>query len=348
MASSQDRNPNEGLGFNTIRNSSISKRRKNATLQKYTCLTVLALIGVIVCLLVVMAIGGIITNVSDNGDKPNTDPGGQDVEWGSLSMSATDTQQGPLVLVNASHQYTFPATDEHLMEIYAAYAKHSPRVYMLSGLSKFMDKTALTALDAMLVDFAAATGKNNILIHYAYRTAEDQEAIGSSIAPGYSDHHTGLGCVLKYRDEDKSANYDLSADPTYAWIAENCHKYGFVVRYPADKGDDTGVADYESYFRYVGVAHATYMKEKNLCLEEYVSTLKGYTREKPLTINGADGNKYEVYYVAVNGSATVKYPTNFAYTISGTNEGGVVITVNRSQAINDVESDTAANTATGS
>ena len=49
-----------------------------------------------------------------------------------------------------------------------------------------------------------------------------------------------------------------------------------------------------------------------------------------LSIRGADGNKYEVYYVAVDGSATVKYPTNYAYTVSGTNEGGVVVTIDRS------------------
>ena len=82
------------------------------------------------------------------------------------------------------------------------------------------------------------------------------------------------------------------------------------------------------------------MKDNDLCLEEYVELLKGYTAEKPLKINGADGRFYEVWYVAVNGSATVKHPTNFAYTVSGTNDGGVVITVDRSKTL-EPETETA-------
>ena len=37
--------------------------------------------------------------------------------------------------------------------------------------------------------------------------------------------------------------------------------------------------------------------------------------------------------MAVEGSATVKHPTNYAYTVSGTNDGGVVVTVDRSKAL---------------
>ena len=142
---------------------------------------------------------------------------------------------------------------------------------------------------------------------------------------GYSDHHTGMGIQLAYLRN--SNNYSLSTDEAYSWLFENCHKYGFVIRYPEGKSDITGVSDYTDYFRYVGVAHATYMKANDLCLEEYVTLLKGYTDDKPLKINGADGRYYEVWYVAVEGSATVKHPTNYAYTVSGTNDGGVVVTV---------------------
>ena len=154
---------------------------------------------------------------------------------------------------------------------------------------------------------------------------------GSSTQVGYSDHHTGRGAQLGYIREGNS--YVLSTDPVYNWLFENCHKYGFVIRYPADKVDITGVDDYTDYFRYVGVAHATYMTEHNLCLEEYVEAIQSYTDDKPLKINGADGRYYEVWYVAVDGSATVKHPTNYAYTVSGTNDGGVVITVDRSKAL---------------
>ena len=330
-------NPND-RGFNTIQNSRVARRRKTETLQMYTVLGVIAMAVLTVVILVVMAVGGVVGNQGESGDNPHNEK----IEWGSFTVTATDTLQGELVLVNNTHAYTFPATEEHLTGIYAAWDKHtSPRPYMLSGLSTLMDKTALEALDRMLTDFSTATGKTNVQLRYAYRTMEEQSQF--DIAAGYSDHHTGLGCSLMYTDENKVAR-DLSLDPVYNWLFENCYRYGFIVRYPADKTEITGVADYNYYFRYVGIPHATYMASKGLCLEEYVETLKNYDNEKPLQINAADGKVYEAYYVAVDGSATVKHPTNYAYTVSGTNEGGVVITVDRSGKTADTSADTAEQT----
>ncbi len=334
-------NPNENrtdLGFNNIQSSAVDKRARNRLLQKYTILTTLALVALIVLMLLVMAIGGIIQNIS--GKAPSR-PDNERVDWGTISVAASDTLQGPLVLVNSTHKYTFPQTNEHLKEIWATWHTHDPALYQQSGISTYMEGTALAALDTMLTDFAAATGNTSVQIRSVYRTEADQE--GKEIAPGYSDHHTGYGCELKYVKEGTQAASAFENDlETYGWIIDNCHKYGFVRRYPADKTEATGIEDYLSYFRYVGVAHATYMKEQNLCMEEYIALLHDYTNDKPLKISAADGKFYEVYYIAVSGSADVKYPTNYAYTISGTNEGGVVITVDRSEAIDTTETDTAA------
>ncbi|MBR6782106.1 MAG: M15 family metallopeptidase [Clostridia bacterium] len=316
-------------GFNTVRNSSVAKRERNRAMQKYTILGVIALATLAVAVLLVMAVGGIIANIREASGKA---PSSEKVDWASITVTATDTLHGPLVLVNNTHVYTFPANTEHLGSLNDKRISHSPRIYQQSGLSDYMEKDALNALDQMLVDFHAATGLDDIMLKYAYRSAEDQQELvdkGASTRVGYSDHHTGLGIQLGYARDDR--NYALSTDPVYNWLFDNCHKYGFVIRYPENKSDVTGVSDYTDYFRYVGVAHATYMEANDLCLEEYVERLKGYTAEKPLKINGADGRYYETWYVAVDGSATVKHPTNYAYTISGTNDGGVVVTVDRTK-----------------
>ena len=332
-------------GFNTVQNSSVGKRERNRAMQKYTILGVIALAALTVFMLLIMAIGGIIANIRGEIGKG---PDNEKVDWASFTVTATDTLQGPLVLVNNTHVYTFPNSGiDHLGKINDKRVSHDPRVYQQSGLSAYMEKTALDALDQMLVDFHAATGLDNVVLKYAYRSAEEQQALvdgGASTQVGYSDHHTGMGIQLAYLRN--SNNYSLSTDEAYNWLFENCHKYGFVIRYPETKADITGVSDYTDYFRYVGVAHATYMKANDLCLEEYVTLLKGYTDDKPLKINGADGRYYEVWYVAVEGSATVKHPTNYAYTVSGTNDGGVVVTVDRSKAL-EPETEPASDNAAG-
>ena len=323
-------------GFNNLQNSAVGRREQNRSLQKYTILGVIALAALTVLMLLVLAIGGIVANIrGEIGKGPDTEK----VDWGSFTVTATDTLRGPLALVNITHKYTFPDGLDHLGAINDKRITHDPRVYQQSGLSTYMEKTALDALDRMLVDFHAATGIDSVSVRYSYRSAEDQQELidkGSTTQVGYSDHHTGMGAQLGYIRGELS--YALSSDPVYNWLFENCHKYGFVIRYPADKADITGVEDYTDYFRYVGVAHATYMTEHNLCMEEYIPVLKEYTDDKPLKINGADGRYYEVWYVAVDGSATVKHPTNYAYTVSGTNEGGVVVTVDRSKALQPEES----------
>ena len=333
-------------GFNNVQNSSVAKRERNRAMQKYTIFGVIALAALTVLMLLVMAIGGIIANIrGEIGKGPSNDK----VDWASVTVTATDTLRGPLALVNNTHKYTFPDGIGHLGSLNDKRTTHNPRVYQQSGLSDYMEKTALDALDQMLVDFHAATGLDNVLLKYAYRSAEEQQALvenGASTQVGYSDHHTGMGIQLAYMRNGN--NYSLSTDDAYNWLFENCHKYGFVVRYPEGKSDVTGVSDYSDYFRYVGVAHATYMTENDLCLEEYVAFIKGYSDNKPLKINGADGRYYEVWYVAVDGSATVKHPTNYAYTVSGTNDGGVVVTVDRSKTLEpETESDTPADTAAG-
>ena len=101
------------------------------------------------------------------------------------------------------------------------------------------------------------------------------------------------------------------------------------MRYPNSKAAITGVSAYEYCFRYVGVAHATYMVTNNLCLEEYTARLAAsYTKDSPLEITAADGHKYEVYYVAASGDiTTLEIPKNYVYDISGDNIGGFIVTV---------------------
>ena len=57
--------------------------------------------------------------------------------------------------------------------------------------------------------------------------------------------------------------------PEAKWLAENCWKYGFIIRFPEGKEDKTGYM-YESWhIRYVGKDWAKKIYDSGLCLEEY-------------------------------------------------------------------------------
>ncbi|HAJ97819.1 MAG TPA: hypothetical protein DCO72_08810 [Ruminococcus sp.] len=91
-----------------------------------------------------------------------------------------------------------------------------------------------------------------------------------SARPGYSEHQTG------YTIDCNTINDEFGETDEGKWLAENCHKYGFVIRYPQGKEDITGYA-YESWhIRYVGIEHATAMYEQGLTLEEYLDVDSDY------------------------------------------------------------------------
>ena len=93
--------------------------------------------------------------------------------------------------------------------------------------------------------------------------AEADAYIGRSVAvPGTSEHQTGLAL-------DVSKNQKI-----YKWVGENCWKYGFIVRYPDDKIDITGIIYEPWHLRYVGKEMAKDIYDSGLCLEEYLEAMK--------------------------------------------------------------------------
>ncbi len=107
-------------------------------------------------------------------------------------------------------------------------------------------------------------------------TQAEAEAIVEkySCRAGTSEHQTGLCADLHNQAAASSSHPERFANtPEGQWIHQNAWKFGFVLRFPQDKVDVTGIK-YESWhFRYVGRYHAYQMTQLNLCLEEYVEYL---------------------------------------------------------------------------
>lgn len=114
-------------------------------------------------------------------------------------------------------------------------------------------------------------------------------------AAGASDHQTGLGVdVVSWAWRDKKLNKDFAKTDEAIWMAANCAKYGFIIRYPEGKEDITGIM-YESWhLRYVGIEVANYMHTMGMTLEEFtaeVNTVKAdYANGKPYTDNSNVGS----------------------------------------------------------
>ncbi|MGX5440486.1 M15 family metallopeptidase [Bacillus thuringiensis] len=185
-------------------------------------------------------------------------------------------------------------------------------------LSKDVVKKFLNVVDA-----AGKESVNHFLISSGYRDFQEQkqlyEKMGSDYAlpAGYSEHNLGLSLDIG------STQKKMEKAPEGKWIEENVWKYGFVLRYPKNKSNITGIQYEPWHIRYVGLPHSAIMQKKNFTLEEYLEFLK---EEKEVSTE-VEGKKYTVSYYKVSENTKVNVPANKQYEISGNNMDGVIVTV---------------------
>ena len=173
---------------------------------------------------------------------------------------------------------------------------YEPDLETVQGKYK-MDKLAASAAKELLA--AAKAAGYDMQLCSAYRTVEKSaelyerqvkqwmsygydeatakvEAARWVAPPGTSEHHTGLAMDLvssdywgQYSDlEHAYENFD-----SFKWMVAHCAEYGFILRYPKDKQDITGITYEPWHYRYVGKENAAYIMKNGLCLEEYLDEL---------------------------------------------------------------------------
>jgi D-alanyl-D-alanine carboxypeptidase len=261
-------------------------------------------------------------------DKPNIEPFEDDnvdslVESGDIQkVKVTENQihQGNLLLVNHDH-----AVDpENIKSDIVNLASHKE---LIKGFSLFDNKTYLSEEIArkfsdMLLD-AKEERDFNFFITSGFRDFDEQnelyQEMGSNRAlpAGHSEHNLGLSLDVG------TTQTIMEKAPEGKWIKKNAWKYGFVVRYPEDKTDITGIQNEPWHIRYVGLPHSAIMEEKGFVLEEYLD----YLKEKKKVSAMVEGGNYTISYYPFSEGMTINIPKNHEYEISGDNVNGVIVTV---------------------
>ncbi len=97
-------------------------------------------------------------------------------------------------------------------------------------------------------------------------------ALKSVAEPGASEHHLGLAF-----DVNRKGSSSFAGTKNSDWLNEHCWEYGFIIRYEKSKEEITGFVAEPWHIRYVGVEHALYMRDHDLCLEEYIQGIEDGT-----------------------------------------------------------------------
>lgn len=160
----------------------------------------------------------------------------------------------------------------------------------VEGCLYSVDARCADALNQMLADCWAAG--YSPLVCSGYRTQQTQErlfsqavekwiargmsrsdaertAARSTAVPGTSEHQLGLAADIIDIHYPK-LNEVQASRPTQKWLMEHCWEYGFILRYPPDKGEKTGIIYEPWHYRYVGREYAQAIRQSGLCLEEFL------------------------------------------------------------------------------
>ena len=103
---------------------------------------------------------------------------------------------------------------------------------------------------------------------------EQARAIAATVVaiPGTSEHQLGLAIDIV---DNRNWNLDESQAemPTQQWLMENSWRYGWILRYPNEKSEITGIIYEPWHYRYVGREVAAEIHDLETCLEEYLLML---------------------------------------------------------------------------
>ncbi len=141
-----------------------------------------------------------------------------------------------------------------------------------SGLSASAQSALVKMRDASGYDMEVTSGYRSYAAQkstFEYWVSVDgyDRAVTYSALPGHSEHQAGLAM-------DITATEEWYADTDEAkWLAENCWRYGFIIRYPKGKTHITGYIYEPWHIRYLGTSTAKLVHDSGLTLEEFLGVV---------------------------------------------------------------------------
>lgn len=284
----------------------MSERRRAAIRRRRIFITSAVLIFALIVGIISFAVVKIAKNISASGEKnttstvsnttsskskkedtnekndtgKNTDSFISQIKDGNLVGNAPDINEKGLdanytnlMLINASN----PLPDNYDSEIRADLVEIDPQYRNNNYVTK-IHKSVYPYITAMVKaaqadgvglkvwsPFRSYADQNVLFQNQVARVGGDEAKAATVVArPGTSEHNSGI-----------CADFNMASDAfeqteMFKWMCEHAEEYGFILRYPKNKQDKTGVI-YESWhWRFVGIKMAKEINKSGLCLEEYL------------------------------------------------------------------------------
>ena len=183
-----------------------------------------------------------------------------------------------LILVNGDHPLP---EDFQIPELTQLRNGHAIDTRAHPALQRMMDAARAEGVQPLICSSFRTWDKQEELfankvqfyLDQGYLQTEAEEKAAHWVArPGTSEHQAALAVDIVDANY-QSLDEQQQETPVQLWLVEHCAEYGFILRYPVDKSDLTGVGYEPWHYRYVGEAAAKEIMNQGICLEEYLENI---------------------------------------------------------------------------
>lgn len=277
------------------------RRRKNN--RKTLLVAIIPFLILLACILLFANLGGNTEGESSSRESSSSsssiseDASGTESLDSSSSSSSTEESQEPssesssapagspvdptdwrLVIASAAH----PLGDNYDVELATVIGNYQVDARILEPLNEMLAAAQEDGVSLAITSAYRTVQRQEELyaaqvqqwLGYGYSQEEAEKEAARWVAlPGTSEHNTGLALDIVYPgyyEDYGDLNEGFEETAAFDWLINNCTDYGFVLRYPKDKQDITGITYEPWHYRYVGVENAKAMEAAGQCLEEYL------------------------------------------------------------------------------
>ena len=181
-------------------------------------------------------------------------------------IETADLSKGYLVLVNKYYKLPSDYEPDDLVEVSEYYGGGFLRSEVYKAYQELYEDAYANGYDLRTVSTYRSYDYQDGLYN-KYLSVDSQENVDTySARPGHSEHQSGLCLDVSVPGYGLDDFYLTDAS---SWLAQNCYKYGFIIRYTEEKVNITGYQAEPWQIRYVGKDAAKDIYSRGITLDEY-------------------------------------------------------------------------------
>ena len=182
------------------------------------------------------------------------------------NIEPTDMSKGYLILVNKYYQLPEGYEPDDLVQVSEVPGRGYLRKEVYEAYKALYEDAQNLGYNLTVVS-AYRSYATQVGLYNSYLKVDPQEVVDTySARPGHSEHQSGLCLDVSIPGYSLDNFYQTEASK---WLAENCSRYGFIIRYPDDKTDITGYQGEPWQLRYLGKEVSEDVYKRGITYDEY-------------------------------------------------------------------------------